>query len=68
MWTFALYFSDPLDKLGYYSWNLLRAARLVVDTGIHAFGWDRERAIQYILEHTFLNKARVEWEVDRYVF
>ncbi len=38
----GLYEEDPLDLLGFYSWNLLRGARLVVDTGLHAFGWSRQ--------------------------
>ncbi len=35
-------YEDPYDLLGFYSWNLLRGARLVVDTGMHALGWTRQ--------------------------
>lgn len=35
-------YEDPKDLMGFYSWNLLRAGRLVVDTGMHAFGWSKE--------------------------
>ena len=58
-------FEDPYQKIGFYSWNLLRAGRLVVDTGIHAFGWSRDRAIQYLLDNTGLSKSNIEGQVDR---
>jgi len=60
-------FEDPHQKIGFYSWNLLRAGRLVVDTGIHAFGWSRNRAIQYLLDNTGLSKSNIEGQVDRYI-
>jgi uncharacterized protein (DUF885 family) len=62
----GLYSSD-LDRLGMLSYDAWRAARLVVDTGIHAFGWSRERAVRYMLDHTLLARNNVENEVDRYV-
>ncbi len=60
-------YEDPYDLLGFYSWNLLRAARLVVDTGIHAFGWTRQRAVDYLLDNTGLSQVNIETEVDRYI-
>ena len=60
-------YEDPYDLLGYYSWNLLRAARLVVDTGIHSKGWSRQKAIDYLLDNTALSKGVAEGEVDRYI-
>ncbi len=60
-------YEDPYDLLGFYSWNLLRAARLVVDTGIHAFGWSRQRAIDYLLDNTGLSRVNIETEIDRYI-
>ena len=57
-------YEDPMDLLGFYSWNLLRAARLVVDTGMHAFEWSRQKAIDYLKENTgasevcFVNKHK----------
>ena len=58
-------FKDPYQKVGFYSWNLLRAARLVVDTGIHAFGWGRQRAIDYLLDNTGLSQGSIEGQIDR---
>ena len=52
---------------GYYSMNLLRASRLVVDTGIHALGWTRQRALNFLLENTFSTKASCEVQIDRYI-
>ena len=45
----------------------MRAARLVVDTGIHAFGWSRERALAYLNEHVPMPREFLASEVDRYV-
>jgi uncharacterized protein (DUF885 family) len=44
-----------------------RAVRLVVDTGIHAFGWSRQQAIDYLAQHTALTKKSVENQIDRYI-
>lgn len=60
-------YDDPLDKYGHLSWELLRAARLVVDTGIHARGWSREKAIQYMRDHTLISEEMIVAEVDRYI-
>ncbi len=62
----GLYSSD-LDHLGRLSSDALRAARLVVDAGIHALGWTRQQAIDYMVEHTAESKAFIESEVDRYI-
>jgi uncharacterized protein (DUF885 family) len=62
----GLYSSD-LDQLGRLSSDALRAARLVVDAGIHALGWSRRQAIDYMLAHTAESKAFIESEVDRYI-
>jgi uncharacterized protein (DUF885 family) len=62
----GLYSSD-LDRMGMLSNQALRAARLVVDPGMHVLGWSRERAIEYMLENTAENRATVESEVDRYL-
>jgi uncharacterized protein (DUF885 family) len=50
--------------LSYDAW---RASRLVVDTGLHAFGWSRERAVEYMLRHTALAENNIRNEVDRYI-
>ena len=62
----GLYDDEPIQIFGFYSFNLLRSARLVVDTGLHAFGWSREKAVDYLAENTFLSKDVCEAEIDRY--
>ncbi len=62
----GLYGGD-LDRIGVLSFDAWRAARLVVDTGIHALGWSRERAIGFMLEHTALAGNNIVNEVDRYI-
>ncbi|MFN0243516.1 MAG: DUF885 domain-containing protein [Planctomycetota bacterium] len=62
----GLYSSD-VDRLGVLSYDAWRACRLVVDTGIHAFGWSRARAIEYMVENTLLAENNVANEVDRYI-
>lgn len=60
-------YSGDLDRMGVLSFDAWRASRLVVDTGIHAFGWTRERAIDYMLANTLLARNNIENEVDRYI-
>ena len=60
-------YSGDLDRMGMLSYEAWRAARLVVDTGIHAMGWSREQAKQYMLDHTALAANNVDNEVDRYI-
>lgn len=60
------YDNDKLAKLGYLQSLLFRAARLVVDTGIHSQKWSREQAISYLAETTGLPRERMVNEVDRY--
>ena len=60
-------YETPYDRFGMLGWQIWRAARLVVDTGIHSQGWTREQAIQYLLEYTSLPEHEVETEVDRYI-
>ncbi|KAH6944889.1 hypothetical protein HPB50_006023 [Hyalomma asiaticum] len=55
------------EKYGHLTQEMLRACRLVVDTGMHALGWSRERAVQYLLEHTSSSQGEVESEIDRYI-
>ena len=63
----AGFYEDPYSEFGRLSFNIWRAARLVVDTGIHHFDWDREQAVSYLMEHTALTKTNVESEVNRYI-
>ena len=60
-------FSSDLDRLGMLSGQALRAARLVVDSGIHTGGWTRQQAIDFMLAHTAEDPADVVSEVDRYI-
>ncbi|HEU4884489.1 MAG TPA: DUF885 domain-containing protein [Longimicrobium sp.] len=60
-------FSSDMDRMGLLSNEALRAARMVVDPGLHVLGWTREQAIDYMLTHTAENRQAVENEVDRYI-
>jgi uncharacterized protein (DUF885 family) len=60
-------FTDPLQWYGRLSDELLRAMRLVVDTGIHARGWSREQAIRYMLDTSSMAESDVVAEVERYI-
>jgi uncharacterized protein (DUF885 family) len=60
-------YDNAYERFGMLSYQIWRAARLVVDTGIHSQGWTRERAIQYMLEYTALPQHEIETEVDRYI-
>ena len=62
----GLYGGD-LDRVGVLSFDAWRASRLVVDTGLHAMGWTRQRAIDYMTGHTALAPNNIENEVDRYI-
>jgi uncharacterized protein (DUF885 family) len=58
---------DPFSRFGYLADELLRAARLVVDTGIHAMGWSRQQALDYLNANTANLPSDNEVEVDRYI-
>ncbi|MEM7449653.1 MAG: DUF885 domain-containing protein [Myxococcota bacterium] len=60
-------YSSALDRMGMLAFDAWRAARLVVDTGLHSFGWTREEAVDYLTQHTALPLATAENEVDRYI-
>jgi uncharacterized protein (DUF885 family) len=60
-------YRTPYEKFGQLSYEMWRAARLVIDTGIHRYGWSRQRAIDYLAGHTALSQHEVETEVDRYI-
>jgi uncharacterized protein (DUF885 family) len=60
-------FSSDLDRLGMLSSQALRAARLVVDSGIHTMDWTRQQAIDYMLAHTAEGRDDATSEVDRYI-
>jgi len=60
-------YRTPYEKFGQLSYEMWRAARLVIDTGIHQQGWSRQQAIDYLAGHTALTQHEVETEVDRYI-
>jgi uncharacterized protein (DUF885 family) len=62
----GLYSSD-VDRIGMLSYDAWRACRLVVDTGLHALGWSRQQAIDYMVENSVLAENNIENEVDRYI-
>jgi uncharacterized protein (DUF885 family) len=60
-------YDTPEKMMGRLSYEMWRACRLVVDTGMHAQGWSKERAIAYMKENTALTNANIEAEVNRYI-
>jgi uncharacterized protein (DUF885 family) len=60
-------YRTPYERFGQLSYEMWRAARLVIDTGVHRYGWTRRQAIDYLAGHTALSQHEVETEVDRYI-
>ena len=60
-------YETPYDRFGMLGYQIWRAARLVVDTGVHSLGWSRDQAIAYLKEYTALPQHEIETEVDRYI-
>jgi uncharacterized protein (DUF885 family) len=60
-------YTDPYQRFGALDGELLRAIRLVTDTGMHALGWTRQQAIDYFEEHSPMSHHEVVTEVDRYI-
>jgi uncharacterized protein (DUF885 family) len=60
-------YDTPYDRFGMLNYQIWRAARLVVDTGIHSQGWTRDRAIAYLRDYTALPQHEIETEIDRYI-
>lgn len=63
----AGFYQDPYADFGRLSFEMWRACRLVVDTGLHALGWPRERAVAYLAGQTALSPLNVSNEIDRYI-
>jgi uncharacterized protein (DUF885 family) len=61
------FYTDPYQNYGHLNDEILRAMRLVVDTGIHAKGWSRDQAIQYMLENSAMSRTDAVAEVERYI-
>jgi uncharacterized protein (DUF885 family) len=60
-------YTTPLDRMGMLAADSMRACRLVVDTGLHALGWSRRQAIDYMLENSPMRESHVTAEIDRYL-
>ncbi|MGA2343100.1 MAG: DUF885 family protein [Steroidobacteraceae bacterium] len=60
-------YETPYERFGMLNYQIWRAARLVVDTGVHAQGWSRDKAIDYLRQYTALPEHEIETEVDRYI-
>jgi uncharacterized protein (DUF885 family) len=61
------FYKDPYSKFGQLSAEMWRACRLVVDTGMHAFGWSREQAIAYLKQRALISNDYAAAEIDRYL-
>ena len=60
-------YRTPYERFGQLSYEMWRAARLVIDTGLHLKGWSRQQAVDYLASHTALSEHEVGTEVDRYI-
>jgi uncharacterized protein (DUF885 family) len=63
----AGFYQDPYSRFGYLGYRAWRACRLVVDTGLHEFGWTRQQAIDFLAENTSLPLVEATTETDRYI-
>ncbi|MDX1661979.1 MAG: DUF885 domain-containing protein, partial [Gemmatimonadota bacterium] len=61
------FYEDPYSKFGQLTYEMWRAVRLVVDTGMHAFGWDRQRAIDFFAANSSKSLHDITVEIDRYI-
>jgi uncharacterized protein (DUF885 family) len=62
----GLYANDPLGRVGYLQAQQFRACRLVADTGLHAFGWSRDKAVDFMVQQTGKGRDAMTSEIDRY--
>jgi uncharacterized protein (DUF885 family) len=60
-------YSEDLARMGLFAADLWRASRLVVDTGLHAMGWSRRQAVDWMVEHTPMPRIEIESEINRYI-
>jgi uncharacterized protein (DUF885 family) len=65
MWENGAYENDPYGELGYLQLQAVRAARLVVDTGVNSMGWNFDQAVQWMMENTGLDEGSCQFEVAR---
>jgi uncharacterized protein (DUF885 family) len=60
-------YSDDIARLGMLANDSMRAARLVVDTGLHHYGWSRQRVVDYLRANTVMSEVEIQLETDRYI-
>jgi uncharacterized protein (DUF885 family) len=60
-------YHTPYENFGRLTYEMWRACRLVVDTGIHSMGWSRQQAVDFLTQNTSLSKQEIRTEVDRYI-
>jgi uncharacterized protein (DUF885 family) len=60
-------YSDPLEEFGFLTSAIFRAARLVIDTGIHWYGWSHHKAVEYMTHHVPLSADEITTEIERYI-
>jgi uncharacterized protein (DUF885 family) len=60
-------YTTPYEHFGKLTYEMWRACRLVVDTGMHAFGWTREEAVNFMADNTALSMHEINTEIDRYI-
>jgi uncharacterized protein (DUF885 family) len=63
----AGFYTDPYSNFGRLTYEMWRACRLVVDTGVHAFGWTRQQVLDYLAANTALSLHEIRTETDRYI-
>lgn len=61
------FYTDPYNDFGRLTYEAWRACRLIVDTGMHAFGWSRQQAVEFMLANTAASATEVSREIDRYI-
>lgn len=61
------FYTDPYSNFGRLTYEMWRACRLVVDTGMHALGWSRERAVEFMTQNTALSHHEISTEINRYI-
>ena len=67
-WDWMLgFYEDPYSNFGRLSYEMWRACRLVVDTGMHSKGWSKEQAVSFMADNTALSLHNIEAEVNRYI-
>ena len=67
VWTLLYYDYDNYNYFGRLNYEIFRALRLVVDTGIHYYGWTFDKAVSYMMKYLAFEKTEIESEVERYI-